>query len=265
MGRRIFSLLFVISLLVACPSAQTDPLFPPGPGDASSRNDAGSSADANPRDSGRADGGVARDASHPPDADVPACDAAVIEQTHEPGDSCSASSPDYDCRVEGAFGVCERGILYCSNGQLSDCHPPAFVPEPAEYCGNCADDDCDGRTDENCASGCKNYEVCANGIDDDCDGVDDDGCELCQDTDNACYSWAIPPDEFASAGHGSGWGACIESMVCFLPDGTAAPARSCGSPHCGALRWPDGSVMRDHCTVIARCEGGRVVPTGFTW
>lgn len=231
--------------------------------DAGAPRDAATSRDAGSRDAGSRDTG-SRDVSHPPDADVPACEPVVIDDGHRPGDTCTL---DQECPVAGAFGVCEVGWMACVGGSLESCREPPLVPHPADFCGNCLDDDCDGVTDERCPPGCQNYEICANGIDDDCDGIDDDACELCDGAQDECYVWNLPPGEFSPGASESGaWGLCAQSLRCFEQNGDyAAPARDCNTFHCGTLKWPDGHLTPEYCTVIARCVNGEPVPHSFTW
>lgn len=87
----------------------------------------------------------------------------------------------------GLPGICNAGTTSCTGGAIK-CNQNQMAG--AEVCGDNADNDCDGMTDEGCCIPVP--EVCGDNIDNDCDGVIDDGCcvpmpEICGDNiDNDC-------------------------------------------------------------------------------
>jgi hypothetical protein len=100
------------------------------------------------------------------------CDGAVDE-----GCVCSAGA-DRECYSGPAgtsgVGACGPGLETCdADGRGWGPCVGETLPAPGETCGNGADDDCDGETDEGCCVATP--EVC-DGVDNDCDGAVDEGC-----------------------------------------------------------------------------------------
>lgn len=235
--------------------------------------------------------------SPPPPARV---DAAVAQNTIEPDASTPAAMLDEDagapCAADGCpcragdtracysgppqtigRGRCRAGTALCEAGSFGACHDerlPAY-----ESCTNLgADDDCDGRLDEElgvglpctaaeqvgvCASGTLQCQdalsapVCVtgspvaescNGVDDDCDGQADEAFVLTNDAQN-CGSCGV---------------ACASEQVCCggqcqgaWPEGYgAACGGACDTP--GTIQC-DGSCSRadppDLDQECGRCEG----------
>lgn len=94
------------------------------------------------------------------------CDGAVDE-----GCPCTVGEMRR-CGADTVRGECRDGIQTCgATGSWSHC-TGAISPQ-SEVCGNSADEDCDGATDESC--GCiPDTEICEDGIDNDCDNVIDE-------------------------------------------------------------------------------------------
>ncbi len=158
------------------------------------------------------------------------CDGATDEQAADVGRACNPGGADGECRTGRT--ICEAGALACLAG------PAGF-----ERCDG-ADDDCDGRVDEQvpqggacdsgqpgvCAAGglacldgalvCRPAavpaaEVC-NGLDDDCDGATDEGT-----AGQRC-------DTGAAGVCGAGRTACDAGVPACVPSVAATPERCNG-------------------------------------
>ncbi|MFO0556520.1 MAG: MopE-related protein [Polyangiales bacterium] len=105
-------------------------------------------------------------------------------------------------------------------------------------------------------------EVCGNGADDDCDGMTDEGCATCAP---ATVRWSIPAGTVGGPECiRTGGGTCEEMLQCAGASCGAIPG--CGPFHCGTLRCNDGTYVRDnYCSVLAGCTAGGITPTGYTW
>lgn len=49
-----------------------------------------------------------------------------------------------------SVGICEEGAQYCEQGEWSECQQAIAPGDQDEVCGDGLDNDCDGRTDEDC-------------------------------------------------------------------------------------------------------------------
>jgi hypothetical protein len=146
-----------------------------------------------------------------------ACEIPTGAACSPPAEACNGADDDCDGATDEELPCAPGDAVACttscgSAGTVTctaTCEIPTDCPIPAETC-NGADDDCDGRTDENLA-GCP---TCVRG----CDGRDcgDDGC-------------------------GGACGTCAAPAVCGT-DGR------CAAPTCAVQGCDTGTQNRDRCT-----------------
>jgi hypothetical protein len=74
--------------------------------------------------------------------------------------------------------------------------------------------------------------------------------------------WTIHPYTMSRGSGGGGPGVCYGVV---RVDRVGQPLRRCGKHHCQTLRYCNGQERAEYCTVIAACDGGKVVPSGLTW
>ena len=142
------------------------------------------------------------------------------EACNQEDDDCDSVVDEGTCDCQNgqrrecgsSVGRCQPGIQNCQDGQWSACQG-AILPADADVC-NTADDDCDGRVDENTDIVCGNTDIGAcqlgrrlcldgalttcreavepteegcNNIDDDCDGrIDEDVTRPCGSAEGIC-------------------------------------------------------------------------------
>ena len=119
------------------------------------------------------------------------CDAAVpaVEACNGVDDDCNGATdelPDDVCDNTNAFGSCS-GVRTCTGGAWTSCNAP---PPAAEVC-DCADNNCDGLTDEGFPDtdgdglrDCCDGERDGDGIDNEDDNCPDVANEFQEDTDS---------------------------------------------------------------------------------
>jgi hypothetical protein len=109
-------------------------------------------------------------------------------------------------------------------------------------------------------------EACGTGVDENCNGMADEGCST-GSCAPAPVRWELPRGTTGGPSCiTTGGGYCEGTGHCSGSSCRSTPPGGCGEPHCGTLRCNDGSYSRErYCTVIAACQGGGIVATGFTW
>jgi len=148
----------------------------------------------------------------------------------------------------------------------------------SEVCGNGADDDCDGMTDEGCVDAGPDatpdvpIDVARDVAPDAApDATPDAAPDVPREAGGACdpavVRWILPPGTTGGPDCITrGGGYCEGTAYCSGGSCYTTPPGGCGEPHCGTLRCNDGSYVRErYCSVRASCEGGSIVAGGFTW
>ncbi len=129
-------------------------------------------------------------------------------------DGCGSEPGCVDMDGDGYGEGCTRG---------PDCNDASTTSHPgaAEFCGDGADNDCDGAIDEDCAScidadgdgycvesDCVDSnsainpgagELCGDSLDNDCDGIIDEDCAGCTDADGDGYCEGVDCNDQAAA------------------------------------------------------------------
>ncbi len=148
------------------------------------------------------------------------------------------------CGPEREMGGCRRGTLFCENGSLSRCVGAVF---PAEEECNGADDDCDGRVDNDAAGGALT-RACFDGAEDlRNQGLCRDGIQRCDNGRfGACEGQVVPADETCDTRDEDCDGAADDEV---LADCYSFPPETRGVGVCAAGRrlCADG--------VFGECEG----------
>ncbi len=198
------------------------------------------------------------------------CDGKTDEGT---GSACYPDGAAGCVMSDGAWtctGVCRAGTQACSGGKLGSCEG-AVTPVATDPCttsGTAADEDCDGKIDEDCACSSGQTQSCYSGPDGTLGvGACQDGTQTCDTTSNrfgACVGEVLPgaetcqnqgsdddcdgtPDNVPTVGD-----TCIDSSkkgVCRTGSlqckGTSAAAPICVTPDPAAKEACDG--LDDDC------------------
>ena len=147
----LLSMFFVAAVsLTACSDATTGDDAGPGPKFTGSAQDSGSTVGDASGGGDAAEGASDATLSDAPDAGA---DVAVGEDTGNAPNEDTGGPPEdvngfqYECDP----GTVEACLTACGSASQRKCLKEwgPCIP-PAEFCGNCADDDCDGLVDEDC-------------------------------------------------------------------------------------------------------------------
>ncbi len=159
------------------------------------------------------------------------CDRAVDNIATSP---CYTGAPG----TQGV-GLCRAGTYRCV-GSTRAC-AGQVVPHSSEVCGNRVDDNCNGMTDEGCAT------------------------TSCPAT--SPVRWNIPVGTVGGpACLTSGGGYCEGTAYCSGGTCSTTPPAGCGGPFCATFHCNDETYVRtQYCGVVTECNGGVVSATGYRW
>jgi hypothetical protein len=191
----------------------------------------------------------------------------------KPRDSGTPATPDAgklaNCKPEGASrtcydgaegtlgkGACHEGVQVCTGGDFGECNGQV-VPQP-ELC-NAADDDCDGRDDEDfdlttsndncgvCNHRCPSDRSCCNSlcVDTQNDGENCGACTAKCDSQSVCCNGMCRATQNDVANCGACGSACGAAEICCY--GTCANPQT-DANHCGA--------SCAHCSASEGCCAG---------
>jgi hypothetical protein len=188
--------------------------------------------------------------------------------------ACTARAPTTEVCGNNTDDDCDGmtdemcGAMVCAANSTRPCYPGPTGTQGVGACRagveRCAGD---GSAWGTCTGAVvPTSEACGNGVDENCNGMADEGC-----TTGSCapapVRWELPRGTTGGPSCiTTGGGYCEGTGHCSGSSCRSTPPGGCGEPHCGTLRCNDGSYSRErYCTVIAACQGGGIVATGFTW